>query len=86
MTETETTKQQATENGGSEPRYGRGRHPNSRRNLTRGMWQPGESGNLAGRPKGARSRSTLVREYYERSSPTMREIIKEVFGVGDDRR
>jgi len=43
--------------------YGRGQHPNSRKNLILGAWQEGESGNPDGKKKGTKDRAKVLNSF-----------------------
>jgi hypothetical protein len=54
-----------SENAGKKQGKGRGSNPNSRKNLEKGKWKPGESGNPAGMEVGTKHRSTHLKEIFE---------------------
>lgn len=67
---------------GKENQIAKPKHPGSE-NLR--PFKPGQSGNPAGRPKGARSRSTIIREILERAALTkITEAQREAMGEDYD--
>jgi hypothetical protein len=48
-------------------------------------WQPGQSGNPAGRPKGTKNKKTILREQIEQFGPELMEIIKGAARGGENR-
>lgn len=56
---------------------GKGSHPNSRKNLEKGAWRPGQSGNPAGKPPGARDRSTIIRKWADVKIDVVNPITKD---------
>jgi hypothetical protein len=50
-------------------KYAPGKNPNSLKNLEKGQWRPGQSGNPEGRPKGIRYISEIARAKLEEQCP-----------------
>ncbi len=56
--------------------YGRGKHPNSKKNLQ--LWQPGDVPNPNGKPKGALDVKNRLAKMLENISPTSVQNTKEI--------
>ena len=69
-------KQQAqTESAQKVHRYSRGQNPNSKKNLK--LFEPGESGNPAGKVPGTKDRSTTLRKWATVALDVVNPITKE---------
>jgi hypothetical protein len=49
--------------GEPQPKYGRGKNPNSLKNLEKGMAKPGDVLNPTGKPLGTKDRSTILNKW-----------------------
>jgi hypothetical protein len=56
---------------------GRGQHPNSRKNLEKGAWTEGQSGNPNGVPPGTKQRGTILRKWADVGVEIVNPITKE---------
>jgi hypothetical protein len=64
------------ENRDGPEQYGRGKHPNSKKNLQ--LWQPGDVPNPAGKPKGATDVKNRLAKMLDNISPGTVQNTKEI--------